>query len=113
MAVSEWIEKLWRVIFEAPFGAAQLSKDAPELAEIRLAVLDAVKAKSHRVAGRDVFPYNLVRINVRGIPEEQSGILKGTFFSQFFEQELRAGLSRSIYRFSNDLMDADMSTDMS
>jgi hypothetical protein len=103
MAVSEWIEKLGRAIFEAPFGAAQLSKDAPELAEIRLAVLDAVKAKSHRVAGRDVFPYNLVRINVRGIPADQSGILKGAFFSQFFEQELRAGLSRSNYRFPSDL----------
>src|SRR5712692_5484003 len=88
MAVSEWIEKLGRAIFETPFGASQLTSDAPELAEIRLAVLDAVKGKSHRVAGRDVFPYNLVRINLRGIPEEQAAILKGGFVSQFFEQEL-------------------------
>jgi hypothetical protein len=103
MAVSEWIEKLGRAIFETPFGAAQLTSDAPELAEIRLAVLDAVKGKSHRVAGRDVFPFNLVRINLRGIPEEQAAILKGGFVSQFFEHELRTGLSRSNYRFPSDL----------
>jgi hypothetical protein len=103
MAVSEWIEKLGRTIFEAPFGTSQISKELPEIAEIRLAVLDEVKAKSHRVAGREVFPYNLVRIHVRGVPETQSGVLKGTFFSQFFEQELRSGLSRANYRFPEDL----------
>jgi hypothetical protein len=103
MAVSEWIEKLGRTIFEAPFGTSQISKDAPELAEIRLAVLDEVKAKSHRVAGKDVFPYNLVRINVRGVPENQAGVLKGAFFAEFFEQELKSGLSRASYRFPGDL----------
>ena len=103
MAVSEWIEKLGRTIFEAPFGTAQISKDAPELAEIRLAVLDEVKAKSHRVAGRDVFPYNLVRIHVLGIPENQAAVLKGSFFSQFFMQELTSGLARGNYRFPEDL----------
>jgi hypothetical protein len=103
MAVSEWIEKLGRTIFEAPFGTLQISKDAPEIAEIRLAVLDEVKSKSHRVAGREVFPYNLVRIHVMGVPENQSGVLKGSFFSQFFEQELRSGLSHANYRFPDDL----------
>ena len=103
MAVSEWIEKLGRTVFEAPFGTAQISKDAPELAEIRLAVLDEVKAKSHRVAGRDVFPYNLVRINIRGIPENQSALFKGAFFGQFFEEELKGGLNRANYRFPDNL----------
>lgn len=103
MALSEWIEKLGRAIFETPFGSAQISKDAPELAEIRLAVLDEIKAKSHRVSGKDVFPYNLVRINIGGIPESQSGVLKSAFFTQFFEQELRGGLSRAQYRFPEDL----------
>lgn len=103
MAVSEWIEKIGRTIFEAPFGTSHITKDAPELAEIRLAVLDEVKAKSHRVGGRDVFPYNVVRINVRGVPENQSDVLKGSFFSQFFEQELKSGLSRANYRFPEDL----------
>lgn len=103
MAVSDWIEKLGRTIFEAPFGTSQISKDAPELAEIRLAVLDEVKAKSHRVAGKDVFPYNLVRINIRGVLDNQAGVLKGAFFAGFFEQELKAGLSRANYRFPEDL----------
>ena len=103
MPVSDWIEKLGRTIFEAPFGTAQISKDAPELAEIRLAVLDEIKARSHRVGGRDVFPYNVVRIHVRGIPDDQASVLKGAFFSQFFEQELRAGLARGNYRFPEDL----------
>src|SRR5438105_2632493 len=103
MAVSEWIEKLGRTIFEAPFGTSQISKDAPELAEIRLAVLDEVKAKSHRVAGKDVFPYNVVRIHIRGVPDNQASVLKGSFFAQFFEQELKGGLSRANYRFPAEL----------
>jgi hypothetical protein len=103
MALSDWIEKLGRTIFEAPFTGTQISQDAPELAEIRLAVLDEVKSKSHLVSGRRVFPYNVVRINFGGIPDDQSRILKSAFFSQFFEQELKGGLSRARYRFPEDL----------
>jgi hypothetical protein len=103
MAISEWIEKLGRAVFESPFDSARLSKDAPELAEIRLAVLDEVKAKSHRVAGRDVFPYNVVRICIGGIPDSQSNVLRSTFFTQFFEQELRSGLKKANYRFPENL----------
>ena len=54
MEISSVIEKLGRAIFEAPFGGGRISKDAPELAEIRLAVLDAVKIKSHRAGGKSV-----------------------------------------------------------
>lgn len=103
MAVSEWIEKLGRTIFESPFGTTPIAEDAPEMAEIRLAVLDEVKARSHRVAGREVFPYNLVRIHIRGIRDNQAAVLKGEFFARFFEQELKAGLARSNYRFPDDL----------
>lgn len=102
MALSEWIEKFGRTIFEAPFGT-QISRDAPELAEIRLAVLDEIKAKSHRVSGKDVFPYNLVRVHIGGIPDDQASVLKGSFFIQYFEQELRSGLARANYRFPQDL----------
>ena len=35
MQISNVIEKLGRAIFEAPFGGGRISKDAPELAEIR------------------------------------------------------------------------------
>ena len=46
MPISDWFEKLGRTIFESPFGAMDSAKDAPEIAEIRLALLDEVKAKT-------------------------------------------------------------------
>jgi hypothetical protein len=103
MAISDVIEKLGRAMFEAPFGAHRLAKDAPEMAEIRLAVLDAAKAKSHRVNGQQVFPYNFVRIHLLGIPEEQSAVFRSEFLSNYFSEELRAGLRRSNFRFPEDL----------
>ena len=103
MPVSNIIEKLGRAIFEAPFGTHKIAQDAPELAEIRIAVLDAVKAKSHRASGRNVFPYNLVRINLLGVPDEQASVFHGDFLSKYLAEELRAGLSRSNYRFPDDL----------
>ncbi|MEO8126290.1 MAG: FHA domain-containing protein [Bryobacteraceae bacterium] len=103
MAISEWIEKLGRAVFESPFDTARISRDAPELAEIRLAVLDEVKAKSHRVAGRDVFPFNVVKIRIGGVPDSQSNVLRSAFFTAFFEQELRGGLKKASYRFPENL----------
>ncbi len=99
MAISNVIEKLGRVIFEAPFGGNRISKDAPELAEIRLAVLDAVKAKSHRASGKHVFPYDLVRVQLLGVPEDQANIFQSEFLSGYLADELKAGLKRSSYRF--------------
>ncbi len=103
MPVSNIIEKLGRAIFEAPFGTQKIAQDAPELAEIRIAVLDAVKAKSHQASGRNVFPYNLVRINLLGVPDEQAAVFHGEFLSKYFAEELRSGLARSNYRFPDDL----------
>lgn len=103
MAISNVFEKLGRAIFESPFGSNPLVKDAPELAEIRLAVLDAVKAKGHRAGGRNVFPYNLVRIKLLGISEEQARVLQHQFLTNYFADELKAGLLRQNYRFPDDL----------
>jgi hypothetical protein len=103
MAVTNVIEKLGRAIFEAPFGGHKIAKDAPELAEIRIAVLDAVKARSHRASGRHVFPYNLVRLHLLGVPEAQSQVFRGEFLSTYFAEELRAALARSNYRFPENL----------
>src|ERR1700688_2726879 len=103
MPLSELIERLGRTIFEAPFSGAQLSTDQPELAEIRLALLDEIKSKSHRVAGRYVFPHNLVKIQLLGVPEEQAAAFLGDFFPSYFAQELRSGLTRANYRFPTDL----------
>jgi hypothetical protein len=101
--VTNWIEKLGRTIFEAPFGGEQLVKDAPGMAEIRLAVLDDVRGKTQRVAGREVFPCNLVRLLIRGVSEEQASVFKGSFFLGLLEEELRAGLKRMQCRFPTDL----------
>ena len=103
MALSNVFEKLGRAVFESPFGANRLAKDAPELAEIRLAALDAVKAKSHRVSGKHVFPYDLIRIELLGIPEEQAQVFENKFLSGYFAEELKAGLTRSSYRFPAEL----------
>ena len=53
MSLSDLIEKLGKTIFEAPFEAAMAPKDAPELAEIRLAVLEHILKKGHRAGGKD------------------------------------------------------------
>ncbi|HTM48142.1 MAG TPA: FHA domain-containing protein [Bryobacteraceae bacterium] len=102
MEISSVIEKLGRAIFETPFGGARISKDAPELAEIRLAVLDAIKSKSHRAGGKTVFPFNLVRIHLRGVPEAQAAVFHGEFLAKYFSGEIRAGLTRAGYRFPDD-----------
>jgi hypothetical protein len=97
------LEKLGRAIFESPFGTNRISRDAPELAEIRIAVLDAVKAQSHRAAGKNVFPFDLVRIELLGIPEEQAPIFTGDFLTSYLAEEVKAGLARSSFRFPKNL----------
>jgi len=103
VAFSDLIERLGRTIFEAPFGVAQLAQDLPELAEIRLALLDEIKSRSHRVAGRRVFAHNVVRVHLLGVPEEQGAAFLGDFFPKYFSQELKSGLARANYRFREDL----------
>jgi hypothetical protein len=103
VAISNVIERLGRAIFEAPFGGNRISKDAPELAEIRLAVLDAVKLKSHRASGKHVFPYNVVRVELLGVPEEQAAVFQSEFLASYLADELKTGLKRSNYRFAPDL----------
>lgn len=102
MPITEWLEKFGRVVFESPFGTGSAG-DTPEAAEIRLALLDEVKAHSHKVSGRMVFPHNEVRLSIRGVPLEQSGALTAPFFAEFCTEELRKGLARSNYRFPADL----------
>jgi len=103
MAISTVFEKLGKAIFETPFGANRISKDAPDMAEIRIAVLDAVKAKSHRASGKLVFPYNVIRVELRGVPETQVSVFEGDFLASYFAQEIKSALSRSSYRFPSDL----------
>lgn len=103
MAIPNMIEKLGRAIFESPFGANRIAKDAPELAEIRIAVLDAVKSKSHRVGGRNVFPFDLIRIQLLGIPEDQADVFASDFLTNYISGEIKTALARSSFRYPETL----------
>src|SRR5271165_6089915 len=103
MRISEIIERFGRTVFEAPFGAmAETIGDSPEVAEIRIAVLDEVKKKIQRAGGHVLFPYNVVRIQIRAAAEE-GAVFERDFFRRFFDEELRKGLAKEACRFPEDL----------
>jgi len=102
MRISELIERLGRTVFEGPFGAAQVMGESPEVAEIRIAVLDEVKKKIQRAGGQALFPYNVVRIVIRATAEE-GAVFERDFFRRFFDEEVRKGLSKESCRFPDDL----------
>lgn len=103
MRISEIIERFGRTVFEAPFGAmAETIGDSPEVAEIRIAVLDDVKKKIQRAGGKALFPYNLVRIVIRA-DENGAAVFERDFFRKFFEEEVRKGLSKESCRYPDDL----------
>lgn len=103
MRLSELIERLGRTVFEAPFGAnAQVIGESPEVAEIRIAVLDDVKKKIQRAGGHALFPYNVIRIHVRAAPNE-AAVFERDFFRRFFDEEVRKGLAKEACRFPSDL----------
>jgi hypothetical protein len=103
MSLSDLLEKIGRGVFEAPFGAMSQVQDSPEIAEIRFAILDEIKKKTQRAGGRDLFPFNLVRVHVRGVGDAQTGVLESEFFQQYFEQEVRQYLQKTDSRFPEDL----------
>jgi len=103
MRISEIIERLGRSVFEAPFGAmAQVMGESPEVAEIRIAVLDEVKKKIQRAGGQALFPYNVVRIVIRATADE-GAVFEREFFRRFFDEEVRKGLAKEACRFPDDL----------
>lgn len=102
MNLSHVFEKLGRTIFEEPFNLAG-AQEEPEIAEIRFALLDEVRRKSYRSGGKRVFPYNFVRINVRGVEDSRSAIFKSDFFKKYFEQEVRKSLAKAECKYPEDL----------
>ena len=102
MTLPEWVEKIGRTVFEAPF-AGNGGQETPELAEIRLMLSEAVRAKCQRVSGKQVLPYNTVSVLVRGIPDADAGVWRSPFLKQMFERELRAALTKARVRFPDDL----------
>lgn len=97
------IERLGRTVFEGPFGAtAQLVSESPEVAEIRIAVLDEVRRKIQRAGGEALFPYNLVRIHIRAAGDE-AAVFQHDFFRRYFDDELHKCLAKEACRFPEDL----------
>lgn len=103
MRISEIIERFGRAVFEAPFGAlTETIGDSPEVAEIRIAMLDDARNKIQRAGGKALFPYNLVRIVLRDSGPD-AAIFERAFFRKFFEEELRKCLSKESCRYPDDL----------
>jgi hypothetical protein len=103
MNISDYLEKFGRTLFEAPLATAARPDEPPELAEIRLAVLDQIREKSYRSGGRKVFPYDLMRVQLRGVEETHCGILSGQFFRRYLEQEMRTALREAGCRYPDNL----------
>jgi len=103
MKISEMIERLGQTVFEGPFGAAaQLASESPEVAEIRIAVLDEVRRQIQRAGGEALFPYNRVRIQIRAAPN-QAAVFQHDFFRRYFDDEVRKCLAKEACRFPADL----------
>jgi hypothetical protein len=103
MTINDFLERFGRTLFEAPLATATKPDEPPELAEIRLAVLDRIREKSYRSGGRKVFPYDLLRIRLRGVEESRYGIFAGRFFRQYLEQEVRNALQEAGCRYPDTL----------
>jgi len=103
VSLSDLLERLGRGVFEAPFGALSQLSDSPEVAEIRFALLDEIRKKTQRAGGREIFPYDLVRIHLRGVSDKESPIFEGEFFRRYFEQEARQHFEKTDCRVPGDL----------
>jgi hypothetical protein len=103
MNVGQFLEKWGRTMFERPLATAPDPEEPPELAEIRLAILDQVREKSYRAGGRKVFPYGLLRVELRGVEESRQPIFAGQFFRQYLEHEVHGALRSGGCRFPGNL----------
>lgn len=103
MTIPQFFEKWGRALFEAPLAAATRSDEPPELAEIRLALLDHARDHTYPAGGRKVFPHDLLRVRLRGVERSRYATFSGAFFRQYLENELRNGLRDAGCRYPEDL----------
>ena len=102
MNLPEFIERFGKTIFEAPL-TTRTADLPPELAEVRLAILDRIREKSYRSGGRKVFPYDLLRVRLQGVEESRRDLFTGRFFRQYLEHEVHAALRDAGCRFPENL----------
>ena len=103
MNLGDYLEKWGRTLFESPLATVPKPDEPPELAEVRLAVIDQIHEKSYRSGGKSVFPYDLLRVALRGVEESRAGVFNGRFFRKYLEQEIHSALRGGGYRFPEDL----------
>lgn len=111
MTFTEFIEKWGKTVFEGPLGAAPQYASPPEFAEIRLAALDEVRRKSYRAGAKKVFPFDLIRVSLRGVEESRADLFGGAFFRKYLEQEVHTALRADGCRFPENLrVEVDVAT---
>lgn len=103
MSLSDFIERWGKSWIEAPLAPGVKADDPPELAEIRHAVLDEVRAKTSRAGAGKVFPYDMLRVSMRGVDESRAAAFRSRFFGQYLEQEIRNCLRADGARFPERL----------
>lgn len=106
MNLTEFLEKWGRTIFESPLSRTTRTvplESPAELAEIRFAVLEEVRRNSYRAGARLVFPFDLVRVSLRGVEESRAGTFRSGFFRDYLEHEIQAHLRADSVRFPERL----------
>lgn len=111
MNLTEYLEKWGRKLFESPLGRSGAAESPAELAEIRFAVLQQVRRNSYRAGARQVFPYTLVRVTLRGVEEARAAVFRSDFFRGYVENEIQAHLRADSARFPEQLrVEVEVST---
>ena len=103
MTVTDFLEKWGRTLFEGPLARTGPLESPRELAEIRFAVLEEVRRHSYRAGARMVFPFDLVRVTMRGVEESRASVFRSAFFRQYLEHEIQGKLRADGVRFPERL----------
>jgi hypothetical protein len=111
MNVSEFLEKWGRTVFEKPLARTAPLDSPPELAEIRFAILEEVRRKCYRAGARMVFPFDLVRVSMRGVEEGRAAAFRSGFFQSYLAHEIQGTLRADAVRFPERLrVEVDVTT---
>ena len=103
MNVTEFLEKWGRTVFEGPLARNAPLESPRELAEIRFAVLEEVRRHSYRAGARMVFPFDSVRVRMRGVEESRANVFRSGFFHRYLDHEIQGHLREHSIRFPEQL----------
>ena len=103
MKLTEFLEKWGQTVFEGPLARTPALESPAELAEIRFAILAEVRRNSYRAGARQVFPFDLVRVSMRGVEEVRAAVFRSGFFRQYLEHEIQGHLRAENVRFPEQL----------